>query len=184
MKGLKFVVGREAKVEGKQHASEPRQYQSSDQQDDQAYDEAEFDPLLNFGRLEGDERHDAAETQSQHQGHEETGHAGSPLTGQPVAQRELVRDEQFNGVKENGVVDGTHDIRRNDLEVHADEGDGCDNLQGNDLPLTPQRFEVERPRFGRPVEVHIRLETDFARHLSTPSPASRPATNPCRASNR
>ena len=110
LKRLEFIVGWETQVEGKQHTGEPRQHQSSNQQNDQANDEAEFDPLLNFRRLEGDERHDAAETQSQHQGHEESGHAGSPLAGQPVAQRKLVRDEQFDGVKENGVVDGTHNI--------------------------------------------------------------------------
>ena len=54
---------------------------------------------------EGNERHDAAKAQTEHQRHEEAGHAGSAFTRKPITERQLVGDEQFNGIEEDGVVD-------------------------------------------------------------------------------
>ena len=140
--------------------------------------------MLNLWRLEGDESHDAAQRQTEHEGNEKPGHAGATLTCQPIAQRKLVGNQQFDGIEDHGVVDGVHDVRRDHFEVHADKGDGGDDLQGDDLPLPPQGLEVKGARFGCTLEVNVRLETHFARHLSTPSPASALATNPCRASSQ
>ena len=110
LKGLQLVVGGESKVKGKQHASEPGQHQTPNQEHDEADDEAEFDALLHLGRLERNERHHTTQAQTQHERDEESGHACSAFTGQPVAQRELVRNEQLDGIEEDGVVNRADDI--------------------------------------------------------------------------
>ena len=82
------------------------------------------------------------------------------------------------------MVDGTNNVGGDHFEVHADEGHRGDNLQGKDLPLASQILQMKGAWLGSTVKVDVRLKTDFACHLSTPSPASVPGTNPCPASSQ
>ena len=134
--------------------------------------------------MEGDERHRTTKGEAEDQGHEETAHTATTLASEPVTQGELIGNQQFNGIEEDGVVDGTNNVGGDHFEVHADEGHRGDDLQGKNLPLAPQILQMKGAWLGSPVKVDVRLKTDFACHLSTPSPASMPETNPCPASSQ
>ena len=52
-------------------------------------------------------------------------------------------NQQFNGVKQYGVVNGANDVSLDHLDIHGDERDCCNDLKAKNLPLASQILQME-----------------------------------------